>query len=229
MHRLRIRFHFLVVLLWSVTVAEAQPVPRVELVYPSPNGSTLDWLCTDVFKGKIEPAWVQEAIQRLPEFQARWDKEGPAYFAVARRETGLDYPFREVQATLSVCEGVPSMGTPLITQVRGFLSSTKAPPRPAMLFPMYIFHDMMYRYTTPVRAVSQLRKKYASESPQTLNELHVVAMEMLVLVKLGKSEELKAWRELNRTERSAARVRTWDIVEKESYESFVNEFKLVKK
>ena len=55
-----------------------------------------------MFKGKIEPAWVQEAIQRLPEFQARWDKEGPAYFAVARRETGLDYPFREVQATLDL-------------------------------------------------------------------------------------------------------------------------------
>jgi len=223
-----LRLHILVVFVSSVTVAEAQPVPKVELVYPSPYGSPLDGLCTDVFKGKIEPEWVQEAIRRLPEFQARWDKEGPAYFAVARRETGLDYPFREVQATLSVCESVPSMGTPLITQVRGFLSSTKEPPRPAMLFPMYIFHDMMYLYTTPVRAVSQLRKNYASENPQTLNVLHVVAMEKLVLLKLGKFEELKAWEELNRTQRSAARVRAWDIVEKESYESFVNEFKLVK-
>jgi hypothetical protein len=189
----------------------------------------LDQLCKDVFKGNIEPTWVQEAIQRLPEFQARWDKEGPAYFSVARRETGLDYPFHEVQATLSVCAGVPSMGTPLITQVRGFLTSTKEPPRPAILFPMYIFHDMLYRYTTPVRAVSELRKKYASESLQTLNQLHVVAVEKMVLVKLHKSEELKAWEELNRTERSAAHVRAWDIVEKESYESFVNEFKLVKK
>jgi hypothetical protein len=189
----------------------------------------LDRICTDVFKGKIEPTWVQETVQRLSEFQARWDKEGPKYFAVARRETGLDHPFREVQATLSVCAGVPSMGSPLIIQVRGFLSSTKEPPRPAILFPMYIFHEMMYRYTAPVHAVSQLRKKYASEDLFTLNQLHVVAMEQLVLRKLGKSEELKAWEHLNRTERGAARVRAWDIVEKESYESFVNEFRLIKK
>ena len=227
MHRLR--FHLLAVLVWRATVAEAQPIPKVELVYPSPNGSALDRLCTGAFQGKIEPTWVQETVQRLPEFQARWDKEGPAYFSVARRETGLDHPFREVQATLSVCAGVPSMGSPLIIQVRGFLSSPKEPPRPAILFPMYIFHEMMYRYTAPVHAVSQLRKKYASEDLPTLNQLHVVAMEKLVLVKLGKSEELKAWEELNRTERSGARIRAWDIVEKESYESFVNEFKLIKK
>jgi len=106
----------LVSLFWATLVIAEQPLPKVDIVYPSPYGSMLDRLCPDLLKTQIEPQWIQETVQRLPEFQAQWDKEGTAYLSVALREVGLDYPFREVQATLTVCPVVPSMGSPLMIQ-----------------------------------------------------------------------------------------------------------------
>jgi hypothetical protein len=218
-----------VFLFWATVVGAAQPLPKVDFVYPSPYGSMIDRLCSNLLKTQIEPKWIQETLQRLPEFQALWEKDGTAYLSVALREVGLDYPFREVQATLTVCPGVPSMGSPLMIQVRPFLSSDEK-PKPASLFPLYVFHELMHRYTTPVHAVSPLRKKYASEPLITLNLLHIMALEKLVLVKLGKSEELRELDEIYRTERTPMHKRAWEIVnEKESYEAFVNELKLLRK
>jgi len=177
-------------------------------------------------KGHIEPKHVSEVLERLSEFQALWDKQGREYLSTALREVGADYPFGEIQATLTVCPGIPPMGSPLMIQVGGFLASTGEKPRPATLFPMYVFHEMMHRYVNPIRLGSPLRKKYSSETALTLNLLHVVALEKLVLVK--HSDILKAWEELNRTERSLSHKRAWDIVQAESYEPFIDELKLLR-
>jgi hypothetical protein len=219
----------LVLLSWAALAAAAPPIPKVDLVYPGPSGSMIDRLCPEFSKTPIEPRWVEETLRRLPEFQARWDKEGPGYLAVALGEVGLDYPFREVQVTLTVCPALPSMGSPLMIQMGGFLSSDER-PLSASLFPLIVFHELMHRYTTPVHAVSALRKKYASEPLITLNMLHAVALERLVLLKLGKTEELRVWDEIYRTERRPEAKRAWEIVSaKESYEAFVDEMKQLPK
>lgn len=80
-----------VALCCSSVVAAAQQVPKVDLVYPGPNGSVLDRLvCPQLTKSELDQR--SEAIRRLPEFQANWDKEGPIYFGVLSREVGLAYP-----------------------------------------------------------------------------------------------------------------------------------------
>jgi hypothetical protein len=217
-------------LLWAAASAGAQQTLKVDLVYPAPNGSTFDRACSQITKNHIEPKEVSEVLERLPEFQALWDKNGREYLSTALREVGADYPFQEVQATLTVCPGVSSMGSPLMIQVEGFLASTGEKPRPATLFPMYLFHELMHLYVNPIRiAGSPLRKKYAAETVATLNFLHVVALEKFVLVTLGYSDILKAWEELNRTERSPAHKRAWEIVQAESYEPFIDELKLLRK
>jgi hypothetical protein len=189
----------------------------------------LDQLCPDLTTRQIDPRMVRETVERLPQFQARWDKEGVPYLQAVLSEVGIDYPFGDVQVSLTVCSVVRSMGSPLLIQMRGFLNSTGEQPRPATLFPMYVFHELMHRYATPIRDVSQLRKKYRAEPVRVLNQLHVVALEKLALVKLGRLDVLRAWEQLNRDERTPAQRRAWDIVSEESYERFIQELKLLRK
>jgi hypothetical protein len=222
-------YRLFIFILWAAAAAGAQQIPKVDLIYPAPNGSIFDQFCSEVTKGHVEPKEVKEAVGRLPEFQALWDKQGREYLSTVLREVGVDYPFQEVQATLTVCSVVPSMGSPLMIRVRSFLASTGEMPEPTALFPMYVFHELMHRYVSPLRNGSPLRKKYSAETVRTLNLLHMFALEKLVLVKLGQSGMLKAWEELNRTERSPAHKRAWDIVEAESYEHFIDEVKLLRK
>jgi len=214
---------------WAACSALAQQIPKVDLVYPAPNGSAFDQRCSEITNGHAKREEINELLQRLPEFQAMWDKEGSKYLSTALREVGADYPFQEVQATLTVCSGVTSMGSPLMIRVRDFLTSTGEKPRPAILFPMYVFHELIHRYVNPIRAGSPLRRKYSAETVQTLNFLHVFALEKLVLVKNGYSDVLRPWEQLNRAERSPAHKRAWEIMEAESYQPFIDELKLLYK
>jgi hypothetical protein len=213
----------------AALAATPQPVPKVILVYPGPSGSMLDQLCPDLTKGQIDPRLVRETVERLREFQSLWDKEGVPYLEAVLSEVGINYPFRDVQVSLTVCSVVPSMGSPLLVQMRPFLSGTEEQPRPAALFPMYVFHELMHRYATPVRDVSQLRKKYKAEPVRVLNQLHVVALEKLALMKLGRLDILRSWEQLNREDRTPAHQRAWDIVSAESYQRFIEELKLLRR
>jgi hypothetical protein len=69
--------------------------------------------------------------------------------------------------------------------------SSAEEPLPLWFFSEIVYHELMHHYTLPVQPVSQLRKKYANESLTTQNHLHVMAMEKLALIKLGKEAELR--------------------------------------
>jgi len=198
-------------------------------VYPGPNGSTLDQLCSGVTNAKINRNWVQETIQRLPEFQSIWDKDSSAYSSILSREVGLDFPFGEVQATPTVCPAIPSMGSPLIIRFLLFLESAEGDRLPKSLFSILVFHELMHRYTARVHDGSELERKYAAEPFATRHQLHTIALERLVLSKLAKSDELKQWEEVYRTRRSPEQKRAWDIVTKESIDSFVRELRQLRK
>jgi len=205
--------------------AEAIPIPRIELLYPPPVGTIFDRTCPQFLKTEVKPEWVQETTRRLPEFQALWDKEGPRYLAVTFAEIGHRFRYGEMQAVLTVCP-VATMSMPLMINVRNHLSSAEK-PAPWEDFAETVFHELMHHYVSPVYAVSALKTKYANEPPTTLYHLHVMALEKLALLKLGKTDELKYLDQLYRTDPPPASYkRAWEIVNDiEGYEAFIKELK----
>ena len=109
--------------LW-LSLSAAEPIPVVHFLYPAPNGTVFDRNCPELMNTRIDSGWVEETVRRLPEFQAWWDKEGPRYLSVTFAEIGLKFPFSEMQAALTVCP-IPSMSTPLLINVRPFLSTAR--------------------------------------------------------------------------------------------------------
>jgi hypothetical protein len=215
----------LIVLSWT-NLAEAQLLPTVYLLYPAPDGTIFDRTCGATMKTEIDSKWVQETVRRAPDFQAQWDEQGPTYMTAAFAEIGRKFPFRQMQAVLTVCP-VGSISHPLMINVRAFLSTAQK-PAPAWLFSEIVFHELMHHYTMPVNATSALRNKYSAEPGQTLNHLHVMALEKFVLVKLGRSAELKYVDEHYRTGSPATYKRAWEIVNDiEGHEAFIRELKLL--
>jgi hypothetical protein len=105
----------------------AAQAPLVEILYP-PGGSLLDRLCTSDFKRSVNYEAVSAAVRLRPEFQKQWDTDGHVYLNTAFAEIGLDFPYREMQATLTVCLPA-STSIPLIIDVVPFLpTATKRAP-----------------------------------------------------------------------------------------------------
>lgn len=202
------------------------PLPKVHLLYPAPGGSVFDRNCADLLKADVavDSRWVEEAVRRTPEFQRRWDTEGPAYLATAFDAIGQPFPYAEMQAAMTVCP-IASMSLPLIINVRGFLASA-GNQRPDWFFSLLVFHELMHTYTRSVNTSSVLRAKYSSESPLTLNHLHVLALEKFVLTALGKTEELHWLDRDYRTAASPGYRRAWELVnDAEGVDAFLMELR----
>ena len=81
---------------------------------------------------------------------------------------------------------------PLLINMRPFLASTATITEfqwPEWYFPGLVFHELMHHYVGPVSPVSKLRRKYSTEVPQTVNHLHVMALEKVVFSRLRLSSE----------------------------------------
>lgn len=202
-------------------------IPKVDLIYLK-NGTPFDQACGQAMNIPVRQEDINEIFQRLSEFQALWNKEGPTYLKTAINEVGVDFPYKEMQATLTVCD-FSSMSSPLIIYVKRFLSSAEK-PLPLWAFPELIFHEIMHTYTRSVYEISPLRKKYATEVPVILNHLHSMALEKLVLVKLNKTEILQ-WLDIRyRNQFGPDYKRAWEIVsDVEGYEAFIKELKAMPK
>ena len=190
----------------------SRPAPEVILVYTEPPGPIFDRLCQRMTGTPAQPAKVEELYRRLPEFQALWNKEGPAYIAEAVKATGKPFPYTQVQAVMTACgEDDLSIAMPLLISGIPYLAGAKE-AEPLMMFPRLVFHEMMHTYTQPIDKSSAIRRKYPGEPLTVLDHLHVLALEAHVLKALGKKEEL-AW--LDHGYRTAAPPpykRAWEIV-----------------
>lgn len=174
-------------------------------------------------KSSADPEQIAETARRTPEFQRWWNTDGPAYVKAALAEVGAPFPHRQMQATLTVCAPV-SMSSPLLISTNAHLSNA-AKPQPDWYFAFVVYHEIMHHYARAVYETSALRKKYASESPVTLNHLHVVALELFALKKLKKQAELEYLN--NRYSRTTAgHRRAWEIVNAEGEQAFLNEMKM---
>jgi hypothetical protein len=202
-------------------------IPAVHLLYNSPNGTVFDRSCGGWLKTKVSTESIREAARRAPEFQALWDREGPTYLSATFAEIGLPFPYKEMQAALTVCPGIPSMSLPLMVSVTRFLPSSSTRD-PDSRFVEIVYHELMHTYTREVNAISALRKKYADEELVVLAHLHVMALEKFVLLKLGRAEELKRVGDDYQTRFGGPYKRAWVIVnEIEGHEAFVKELKQV--
>ncbi|HEX7485086.1 MAG TPA: amidohydrolase family protein [Vicinamibacterales bacterium] len=219
---------------WSGDTATPSPspalpgqLPVVDVLYP-PGGSLLDRWCKTDLKIPVDERALQAAVQQRPDLQKQWDAEGPSYLRPAFAEIGLGFPYREVQATLTVCLPA-SMSIPLIVDVRPFLpNATK--PAPAWEFPEILFHEMMHVYVSPALQGSALMKKYRDEPATTKYHLHVMAIETMVLLKLNRPDRLAIIDREYRGGPDPAYKRAWEIVNDiEGYKVFIDELKAVRK
>jgi len=211
---------------FSAAPGFASELPKVDILYP-PGGSLLDRFCKSDLGITVDAAKMQEAVQRRGQFQEQWNAEGPSYMNTALTEIGLDFPYREVQATLTVCLPA-STSVPLLVDVKPFLRSAEKPD-PAWEFSEVVFHELMHLYVSPVFGTSALMRKYRSELPTTKYHLHVMAIEKLVLLKLNRADALKVIDHDYRFGPDPAYKRAWEIVNDiENYQSFIDELRALK-
>jgi len=202
----------------------AQVLPVVDLVYPRPDGTVFDTNCLQMSNTTLDPAAVKAAVERTPEFQQLVNRELRPYLSLTYEEVGMPFPYREVQAALTVCRGIHSMSSPLILNVGRYLPTAQN-REPDWYFVEQAYHELMHTYAGPAVATSELARKYASEDRVTLYHLHVMALEKFVLVKLNRTEELNHVGELYG--QPPAYKRAWEIVDKlEDYRAFIKELKV---
>jgi len=224
------RFVLLVVLALAAQDAFGQEPPKIDLLYQAPDGSIFDrGDCANLSKTPIRREWVQETVKRRSEFQSLWDNDGVKYLRAALAEIGAPFPYSEMQAYLTVCPGVSSKSDPLLLNVGLFMSDAEM-PSPLWMFALLTYHELMHHYVRPVLASSELLKKYGAEPPAARQHLHVLALEKLALVKVGKSDQLKYMDSEYRTgffaRSQPAYKRAWEIVNDiEGYEAFLKELK----
>jgi hypothetical protein len=205
----------------GVSADPRSDLPKIDIIYP-PFGTIFDRTRSEITQANVDTALIRVAGQTRASFQAEWDREGPAYLSLVLDSVGLAFPYREMQAYLTVTH-VGTMSMPLMVNVRQYLErGSDAPPDGD--FSEKLFHELMHHYVAPVNATSALRRKYRDEPPVVLNHLHVMALEKFALLRLGKKAELAFLDREYRTDPSPSYYkRAWEIVNQEGYQAFVAE------
>lgn len=166
----------------------------------------------------------KEAEQRLPEFQRAWAKHGPLWLDETAKLVGHPFEFNEALGTLIVCQDHPwGMSYPLTINLEWFLSAYNGRyrdhPRREELFAERVYHEVLHRYIRdllgPAKGVpfreTPLMRKYANEPLMTRTHLHVMAIERLLLQKLGKADLLPILRADH--QHAPAYARAYEIVD----------------
>lgn len=209
----------------NVSPTTGQDVPKLTFLYPPPSGAIFDRSCRSVTAEGAAPELVAETVRRREEFQQHWNRDGPIYLTTAFKEIRLAFPFREMQPTLTVCGH--TMSTPLMINVSRFLSGAND-PAPQEDFLETVFHELMHHYVAPVLATSALRRKSADEPPSVQAHLHVMALEHVVLTRLGKVDALRRLARLYESDPPPGHYkRAWDLVTTHGPEAFIEELKAV--
>ena len=235
------------VLLMSVapSPAHSAQLPRVTFVH----ARLLEGYCLQVSAAKPDPASIEEVTRRLPEFQAAWDRDGPALMRATVNVSGISYRFSERSYDLHACPDMSSMSSPPILAVARYTHAAgagaesglvrraveagkpwaKLPPRPMSDFVYTVWHELAHKHVVdafgfapgqrPVE--TPLLKKYAAEPVTVRWHLHLFAIEKLALRKLGREAEYAARYERLKQSGYKNYVRTRDIVESEGAEAIV--------
>lgn len=178
---------------FAVLGQTAGPVPTVRLGY----ARIFDRECEAATHKTIPEAALNDMRQREVSFQQLWDSEATDLLGTARDLVGVPFPFKEVEAALTLCE-FPSVNFPLIVNVRRyFTATTDTKIVPNTVFINTVFHELLHRYvgtvlhSRPGRS-RPLADKYKDELPVVQNHLYVYAVETLTYERLRRQQELNA-------------------------------------
>jgi hypothetical protein len=229
----------------AATASGAIAVPAVKI----DHSTLIERYCSGASPAKPDPAVSAELDARVSEFQAAWDKDGPALLAEDVRLTGQPFRFHETIAALSACPDLPSMSLPLtINAVRftnAYLSSPSLPPQPVGLgrvgpppgprkviplsgFAPVLWHEVTHRFVHDIISAkpghtTPLLQKYSAENQITRSHLHLFALNQLIWRKLGRESEFDAQEQSLKSRGIQAYVRAIAIVRAEGAEKFVAE------
>jgi hypothetical protein len=226
----------IIVLVSCVLTSRARAAPpSIEISY----AYLFDELCAQNNKYKIDPAWVAEVKSRLPQIQAAWATSGPGSTLLKTTEeiVGKNFDQKQIHVALTVCN-YPSMGDPLIINMRYSLKSFINEPLPMDVTVDIIYHEILHNYIGGVAgpylgevpgkipADSKLLLKYEKEDETVRGHLHLLALQKAVYLKRGHAETLQRVLAKDKSLPNKSYARAWEIVnEGDNYISFVNELR----
>jgi len=199
-------------------VAHAQSYPKLFFSY----SSLYDANCPAEMRPS--PAAVEEILTRTGEFAAAWQAQGPALMAALFNLTGKGFSRSELTATLSGCRDLPSISDPLVLNVTRYLRIERgARARNLDQFVDLVFHEMLHTWVGEnLPRQTQLLHKYADESRLVRSHLHLMALQVMVYRRAGRTD-LLSWIEVFYPSMSGEYPRAWEIVQVEGAEAFFAE------
>jgi hypothetical protein len=174
---------------------------------------------------KVDPEWVTEFFEKKPALVAKWDADSALLFGKIFEKFGKGFLRKELTATVSVCEGAPSMSEPLILNVTRFLKSfmNDRPVQTEMAFVDLVFHELLHTWIVEnVPLPTPLMKKYSEELPSVRAHLHLMALQVFVYTKLNRQDMLD-WIAKKYPAMQGVYARAWSIVQDEGWEKFIDE------
>ena len=205
----------------SMYVAQALAAgPSVKLSY----ADFFDEVCVQQTKYKIDPSWKSELATRLPEFESAWARDGSTLLETSVAIVGKSFTENEILVPLSICS-FPSMGEPLLVNMRYSLNSFTPTPLSMDVTVSTIFHELLHRFLggkIPVN--SKLLLKYEHEDETVKFHLHLFALQKAVYLKLGREDTLKRVVQKDQALPNKSYKRAWEIVnDLDNYSAFIRE------
>jgi hypothetical protein len=213
-----------------IVAPRVHAIPSVEISY----AYLFDEICAQNSKYKIEPVWIAEVKTRLPEIQAAWASDGPTLLRTTEEVVGKKFTQQHLHVALTVCN-YPSLGDPLLVNMRYSLKSFTDQPLPLDVTLSNIYHEILHNYLGgsagpylgdipgKIPNDSKLMLKYRGEDYTVKGHLHLLALEKAVYLKLGRGDSLQRSINTAKSLPNKSYARAWDIVDQGDYASFVQE------
>lgn len=196
--------------------------PKVTLSY----AEIFDPVCTVKTGYEINPVWVRELKEKLPQWETLWNKEGNVLLKKTSQLISRPFNQKDFQVSLSLCS-FPSMSAPLIINSRYALQSFTDHPIKNYVLINTIYHELLHNYIDSfLLKNTPLLKKYKAESKGVLNHIHLFALEKAVYLNLGWEFKLTEIIKKDENLPNGEYKRAWEIVnKKENYLDFISELK----
>lgn len=173
----------------------------------------------------VDESWVNEAVAKTPYFTKIWDDSAPSLFSTLFSKFKGRFSRKELTATLSVCPKFISFSDPLAIKVTWYLKSymQEKPVASDAAFVQTVSHELLHTWVGENLGESKLLEKYKSESSVVKNHMHLMALEQFTYTASGRDDLLKRIQTFY-PERQDDYARSWEIVQLEGYQKFLDEF-----
>jgi hypothetical protein len=186
--------------------------------------------CTSA--ASIKPEWVDEALRAQPIIIQTWQATGPKWILEAEKIFQWKYPLPMSEVTFFLCKDLPSTSSPTLIRLFEFLAGpTNNEPYGLEFLIDELFHEFLHKYLNARLASathwpSPLYAKYQNESKDTLDHLHLYALQMQIYKKFGNTAHLKAAK-LTAQGNGPKYIRALEIVETEGEGAFIQDLKSI--